>query len=151
MIDILCTFLYLLGIASLVDEPLFFTMLIAVLFINLAWRFHQKILSVSFATICIFIFGVWLKDIGFIILSLGMLSNWTVIYLNDNNMPVDERLYGKINSFDLHKLPAGYFFSNELTKLRFLSDCLWFPGSKSVFSPGDVFLWLGYGLVALSH
>ena len=90
-------------------------------------------------------FGIWKDSFGFLLLSMGLILNYTVVLMNDGKMPVDPLKLKYI------MLREGYVFINKNTKLKWLSDCLYFPGSGNIFSIGDVCIWASFLVMAIEY
>ncbi|MBI2064965.1 MAG: DUF5317 family protein [Candidatus Yanofskybacteria bacterium] len=148
--------IFVLTILTLVNEPgpllVFLTTVIA----GYLWRYQISTKLSLIIPLFILSFGIRKVDYGFLLLALGMLLNDIVILVNDDKMPVDKLLFERLisdapNECQISELPANYILTDEHTKLRFLSDYLYFRGADMVFSPGDVLICLSYILIILIH
>ena len=113
------------------------------------WKYFQEIMLPFMISLFVLFLGIWKYDYGFIILSTGMLLNYAVVLRNNNRMPISRSQF--VKKYSLDALPSTYFFSNEHTKLKLLSDRLYFPYAGGIFTVGDVVLWIGYLFTALNH
>lgn len=84
-----------------------------------------------------------IKQPGVIMVTAGSILNTTVRMANKGYMPMDPRVYIKVNG-NLENLPARFVFTTETTQLPLLGDWLYFPYAGGIFSPGDVFAFLGF-------
>jgi|SRR3989338_2610513 len=151
MIKILAILSYVLAVLVLRNNFLSLFVLILPLVAIHIWENYQKIVIPITIAVFVLIFGTLRLDYGFITIALGMLMNYSVILINNNKMPVDAQQFMKMCSPGLNRLPRMYIFSNNSTRAKVLSDCLYFPYAGLIFSPGDVLVWSGYLLIYLNH
>lgn len=87
------------------------------------------------------LFGIWL-------VSLGSATNLVVIIANDFRMPAAVSSTSRLAQAGQH---GQYVFMDAGTRLNWLADWIVVPGwYGGVFSPGDVLIGLGLGVVAFA-
>jgi len=86
------------------------------------------------------LFGIWL-------VSIGSTMNLIVIAANDFRMPVVQSAAGRLVELGQH---GQYTVMDSSTRLPWLADWVLVPGwwLGGVFSPGDVLIGVGLGVVA---
>lgn len=86
------------------------------------------------------LFGIW-------IVSLGSATNLAVICANDFRMPIAAAANSRLAQVGHH---GQYVFMDQSTRLNWLADWIAAPWLGGIFSPGDVLIGLGLGVVAFA-
>ncbi len=153
MLTIVSFILFWLAIISSIKNPLwpYSIIVVSVLTIiqtNRAGRIGRYFEWVSILIYLLILpFGIKIKNLGFVLFSLGGVLNCIAILANNYSMPVDERICLKMGLV----LPPGYKFIDSFTKFKLLCDWLYFPYAGQIFSIGDVLLYISFAVIWRYH
>ena len=111
----------------------------------------KKYMALDILITCLMFIVFYHLKFFLILICTGSFLNSLAIVSNGWLMPLSPTVYQKV--MKPHPVPSptffqiknpGYCYTDEKTRLVFLTDCLSFKRAGGVFSLGDVVLWLGY-------